>query len=131
MTLLYSNSIQINCPENCATCSSSSACSFCRYPFKLFPNGLCYCPEQDLLGISFNIDKANMIISEVCQSPSLFDNTCKNQLDYLLNFEALDLYSYNAIENGVYSIQVGYLQQSNFSLSNLYFIIFINFFSFK
>jgi hypothetical protein len=116
MALIYSNSIQTNCPENCLTCASSSACSFCRYPFKLFPNGMCYCQSQDKLGISFNINDGNLIISEVCQSSNLFDSTCINQLDYLLGFDALDLESYQVVENGVYSVKISYLQDSNFAL---------------
>ena len=116
MSLLYSNSIQTNCPENCITCASASACSFCRYPFKVFPNGQCYCEAHDRLGISFNFDGPNMIISEVCQSPTLFDSECISQVDYLFGFRALDLEAYRLVESGVVSVKVSYLQQDNFPL---------------
>lgn len=121
MALLYSNSLQTNCPENCLTCASSSVCSFCRYPFKVFPNGMCYCQAHDKLGISFNLNEGNLIISEVCQPRSLFDATCLGQLDYLLGFGSLDLESSQAVENSVYSVKISYLQDANFALGECLF----------
>ena len=80
---------------------------------------MCYCQEQDKLNISFNINNGNLIISEVCQPPSLFDSTCIDQLNYLFGFESLDLQNFQVVENGVYSVKISYLQERNFVLGTL------------
>jgi hypothetical protein len=60
-----------------------------------------------------------MIISEVCQSPTLFESNCVSQIDYLFGFEAMDLESYSSVENESFKVKVSYLQEANFSLGNL------------